>query len=79
MKTVDYDQLHEPTEPQKAPWLGESRLVSLADILLGGIATCDKCQRWQRFASMSPHTELSKKGWSFSVGDKCPICTEVKS
>jgi hypothetical protein len=68
---VDYETLHEKDEPFRAPWI-ESRIVSLADMMLGGEKICDQCGRWQRITIGN----TQPPGWSKdSEKDLCPICT----
>lgn len=70
---VNYETLHEADEPRSAPWT-ESRLVSLADMLLGGIKECDMCRRWQRIIAF----EQDPKGWTKRAEqDLCPKCSEA--
>ena len=71
--------LHEANESSAGSWLPNSGMVSMLDILGGGIATCDQCGRWQRFSAITPDQakgQLSKHGWTFS-GDQemCPECS----
>lgn len=47
--------------------------------MMGGMATCDNCGRWQRMPTLSESklVEMAKeKGWT-KVGEKdlCPICS----
>lgn len=74
---VDYRQLHEADEPKLAPWVRESRLVSMADIMLGGYIECDYCRRWQRTQGFDSRPQLFRDGWIIEgVKDKCPICAK---
>lgn len=78
------NQLHEASE-SKSGALGfqPGRLYSMLDIVGGGIATCDSCQRWQRFLALDQRgaqEHLARHGWTFTDGkDVCPRCSPRKA
>jgi hypothetical protein len=71
------DKLRQPGEVD--PLFKPGKLISLLDILGGGIATCDQCRRWQRFGALTmEHAReiLSADGWTFKGGrELCTICS----
>ena len=69
-------RLHEPYEPRDAPFK-PGRIYSMLELMGGGVATCDTCKRWQRFASINLREDLAAKGWTSADGKElCPICSK---
>lgn len=70
------DRLHERGEP----FFRSGALFSLLDIM-GLIATCDSCGRWQRVAALteqSARDELPRLGWRVVDGKEiCPVCVKA--
>jgi hypothetical protein len=76
--------LHEAIDTPQM--FGGNRLLSMLDMVGGGLAKCVRCGRWEYFAQLSARDArgyLGAHGWTFSGYDEsfplpCPTCGHIE-